>query len=185
MKHRNALSALCGAALMALLLAGCSQTAPDTREADAKAIKDLESRWNQDFASKDVEKMVAHYADDAVVMSPGMPPSSGKDAIRKMLTEMTADPALSLKFQASRVEVAKSSDIAYTQGSYTMTMTDPSSKKVIDDHGSYVTTYSKQPDGSWKAVADIATSEAPPAARPAPTPKKKRLPRGSTPRGHH
>ena len=147
---------------MALLLAGCSQTAPDTREADAKAIKDLESRWNQDFASKDVEKMVAHYADDAVVMSPGMPPSSGKDAIRKMLTEMTADPALSLKFQASRVEVAKSSDIAYTQGSY-----------------------SKQPDGSWKAVADIATSEAPPAARPAPTPKKKRLPRGSTPRGHH
>ena len=45
MKHRNALSALCGAALMALLLAGCSQTAPDTREADAKAIKDLESRW--------------------------------------------------------------------------------------------------------------------------------------------
>jgi hypothetical protein len=66
-----------------------------------------------------------------------------------------------------------------------MTMTDPSSKKVIDDHGSYVTTYSKQPDGSWKAVADIATSEAPPAARPAPTPKKKRLPRGLTPRGHH
>jgi ketosteroid isomerase-like protein len=62
------------------------------------------------------------------------------------------------------VEVAKSGDLAYTQGTYQMTMTDPVSKHVIHDHGSYVTTYAKQPDGMWKAVADIATSEAPPAA---------------------
>ena len=67
------------------------------------------------------------------------------------------------------MEVAKAGDVAYTQGSYTMTMTDPNSKQVINDHGSYVTTYRKQPDGSWKAVADIATSEVPP---PAPPPAK-------------
>jgi len=71
---------------------------------------------------------------------------------------MLADPALTLKFQSSWVEVAKASDIAYTQGSYIMTMTDPHSKQVVNDHGSYVTTYSKQPDGSWNVVADIATS---------------------------
>ena len=50
-----------------------------------------------------------------------------------------------------------------------MTMTDPNSKQVINDHGSYVTTYRKQPDGSWKAVADIASSEVP---LPAPPPAK-------------
>ncbi|MBZ5619394.1 MAG: SgcJ/EcaC family oxidoreductase [Acidobacteriia bacterium] len=166
-------TALCGAALMALLLTGCSQTSPDTREADAKALRDNETQWNQDFASKDVDKLIAHYADNAVLMVPGMPASSGKDAIRKTLTEMLADPALSLKFQSSRVETAKSGDIAYTQGTYTMTMTDPNSKQVVNDHGSYVTTYSKQPDGSWKAVADIATSEVPPAAPPSPAAKKK------------
>jgi uncharacterized protein (TIGR02246 family) len=116
--------------------------------------------------SKDVEKLAAHYADNAVLMAPGMPPSSGKDAIRKTLAGMLTDPALSLKFQASRVEVSKSGDLGYTQGSYTMTVTDPNSKQVINDHGSYVTTYGKQADGSWKAVADIATSEVPP---PAPT----------------
>jgi hypothetical protein len=64
--------------------------------------------------------------------------------------------------------------MGFTQGSYTMTMTDPSSKKVITDHGSYVTTYAKQPDGSWKAVADIATSEVPPATQPSPAPTKKK-----------
>jgi len=165
--------ALGTATVIALLLAGCSQTAPDTREADAKAVKDTETQWNQDYVTKELDKVAAHYADNAVLMISGMPSSSGKDAIRKTLTEMLADPALTLKFQASRVEVAKAGDLAYTQGSYTMTMTDPMSKQVINDHGSYVTTYSKQPDGSWKAVADIATSEVPPAMPPSPSPKGK------------
>lgn len=167
----NNATTLYGAAMLALMLASCSQ-APDTREADAQALRDNETRWNQDFASKDAVKLVAHYADDAVLMSPGMPASSGKDAIRKVLQEMVTDPALSLKFQASKVEVAKAGDLAYTQGSYTMTMTNPVSKQVINDHGSYVTAYRKQPDGSWKAVVDIATSEVPPAAPP-PAKKKK------------
>jgi ketosteroid isomerase-like protein len=83
---------------------------------------------------------------------------------------MVADPALSLKFHTARVEVAKSGDVAYTQGAYTMTVTDPNTKQLINDHGTYVTTWRKQPDGTWKAVADIVTSEVPP---PAPPPSQK------------
>jgi uncharacterized protein (TIGR02246 family) len=162
------IAAFCGLTVLALLLAGCSSTPPDTREADAKALKDLEAQWNREYASKDAAKVAAHYADDAVLMSPGMPASSGKDAISKTLMEMVSDPALSLKFQSSKVEVSKSGDLGYTQGSYTLTMTDPASKKVISDHGSYVTTYRKQADGSWKAVADIASSEVPPPAPKTP-----------------
>ncbi|HEY6376745.1 MAG TPA: DUF4440 domain-containing protein, partial [Edaphobacter sp.] len=106
----------------------------------------------------------------AVLMGPGMPASHGKDAIRTTIKEMVSDPAVALQFQSSKAEVAKDGDIAYTQGSYTMTMTDPQSKQVIHDHGSYVTTYRKQTDGTWKAVADIATSEVPPStAPPAPS----------------
>ena len=165
------LALFCGIAAVASLFTGCSETPPDTRAADAKALRDVETQWIQDFASKDAEKLVAHYADDAVLMNPGMPPSVGKDAIRKTLKDLVGDPALSLKFQASKVEVGKGGDIGYTQGSYTMTMTDPSSKHVINDHGSYVTTYRKGSDGTWKAVADIATSEVPPPAAPKPAAK--------------
>jgi ketosteroid isomerase-like protein len=67
--------------------------------------------------------------------------------------------------------VAGSGDLAYSRGTYTMTMTDPKTKKPVTDHGSYVTDYRKQPDGSWKAVADIVTSEVPMA--PAGPMKKK------------
>jgi len=36
--------------------------------------------------------------------------------------------------------------MAHTQGTYQMTMTDPLSKHVIHEHGSYGTTYPKQDD---------------------------------------
>jgi len=152
------------------MLTACNQTpapAPNTHDADVKAMQDSEVQWNQEWASKDAAKIAARYADDAVLMVPGGPPTSGKDAILKSLTGMVADPALSLKFQSSKADAAASGDIGWTQGSYTLTLTDPMSKKVVNDHGSYVTTYRKQADGSWKAVADIATSEVPPATPPA------------------
>ena len=153
----------------ALFTAGCNQAPPpapapiDNREADAKTIRDTEDGWNKEMEAKDLDKCVGHYADDATLMAPGMPAAHGKEAIKKMLTEMLKDPALSLKFQASRIEVAKSGDVGFSQGTYAMTMTDPASKKVLHDKGSYVTGYMKQPDGSWRAVSDISTSEGPAA----------------------
>jgi uncharacterized protein (TIGR02246 family) len=166
------LAMLCAVTAIALSAIACNQTPPDTRDADAAAIKATEAQWNQDWAAKDADKMAAHYADDAVLMVPGGPSTTGKDAILTSLKQMVSDPAISLTFAASKVEVAKSGDVGWTQGSYQLTLTDPMSKQVIHDHGSYVTTYRKQADGSWKAVADIATSEVPPPM-PAPAAAKK------------
>lgn len=157
------LTAIGATAAAALLLSVCL-TAADPRD-PAQALKDNEAQWNRDFAARDVDKLVAHYTDTAVLMSPGMPACKGKEAIRQMLTGMVRDTSLSLKFEASRIEVSKGGDLAFTQGSYTMTMSDPAhAGQKINDHGSYVTVYRKQGDGSWKAVSDIATSEVPPPA---------------------
>lgn len=157
------LAALLGASMIALAAISCG-TSADTHDADVKAIKDNETQWNQDWASKDLDKIAAHYANDAVLMVPGMAAVTGKDAIEDSLRQMTQDPAMSLKFQASDVEVAKSGDLAFTRGSYTLTLTDPLTKKPINDHGSFVTTYRKLASGSWKVSSDIATSAAPPPA---------------------
>jgi uncharacterized protein (TIGR02246 family) len=167
---KNVVSLACIAGI-AMMMAACNQ-APDTHDADVQAIKTLETTWSQDYATKNADKIASYYADDAVLMAPGMAPASGKDAIHSMIAGMAADPALSLKFQASRVDAAKSGDVAWSQGSYTMSMTDPNTKQVVNDHGSYVTVYHKQADGSWKVVSDIATSSVPPPM-PAPEPKKK------------
>ena len=146
-----------------LLLSGCTQAPPpappDTSAADEKAIRDGEVAWNADWASKDVEKIAAHYADDATLMIPGAPLMKGKDAIKAGFKPMTADTNLALTFSASSVAVSK--DIAYTQGSYTLTSTDGKTKKPVSEKGSYVTIYKKQADGSWKAIEDINAPEAP------------------------
>ena len=160
-------AAVCAAGVAVFLTSCAPAPPPDTHDADVQAIKDNEAQWNKDFQAKDVDKLVAHYVDDATVMNPGTPPAVGKEAIRAMLKEMVGDSALMLGFQTSRVEVAKSGDLAFTQGSYTMTMTNPATKKPMNDKGSYVTGYRKQADGSWKAVSDIASSETPPGPPPA------------------
>lgn len=166
----KSIAGLCAATALLLTLTACNQAppaAPNTHDTDVKAIQDTETQWGQDWAAHDAAKIASHYEDDAVLMVPGGPPTTGKDAIQKALAATVS--SMDLKFQASKVDVASSGDLGYTQGSYTLALTDPKTKKVVNDHGSYVTTYRKQADGSWKAVADIANSETP---QPAPAKKK-------------
>src|SRR5690242_3648702 len=120
---------LLATAVAVMMLTGCNQAMPDTHDADVKAIRDNETQWNADWVAKDLEKLMAHYADDAILGVPGGPAASGKDAIRAGFKEMVADPALSLKFSADKVEVAKSGDVGYTQGKYQLTVTDAATKQ--------------------------------------------------------
>lgn len=155
------------AVALAVVLAGCSQAPPpakDTREADAKAIRDLEADWMQSFNARDANKIAVFYADDASVFMPNMPVLTGPDAIKAALEQEVADKGFSLSFASTKVEVAKSGDLGYSQGAYTMTMTAPKSKRVLTEKGKYVTVFKKQTDGGWKVVADIVNADGPAAA---------------------
>lgn len=151
-----------------LLLAGCSTTppAPVTSAVDISAekakIRDLEAAWSKDAAAKDVDKSVANYADDAILMIPGSPAAKTKDAVRASWKGMLGDPNFKISFAPDRIEVSASGDLATTHGSYTMTMTNPRTKKPVEDKGSYLTVYKKQADGNWKAIEDTTSSEIPP-----------------------
>src|SRR5665213_2121421 len=162
-----------------LLLAGCSGTpaAPaDTSAADLKAIKDGEIAWSADFGSRDPDKIVSHYADDATLMMPDKPIIMGKDAIRSAVAQMYTDKNLALSFTTTTAQVAKSGDIAYTQGTYSMTMTNPKTKKPVEEKGKYLTVYKKQSDGTWKAVEDIDNADAPATPVAVATARKKSAP---------
>lgn len=164
----NRILTFCAATMLGASLTACNQAPAPTanattsnHDADVQAIRDNEKQWNQDFAAKDVSKLTGHYAEDAVLMTPGMDPALGKAAIQKRVEDLVKDPAMALQFQSVTVDVASSGDLGYSRGTYTMTITDPKTKKPINDHGSYVTDYRKQADGSWKAVADVVVSEVP------------------------
>ena len=149
--------------LAAALLTGCAQTAPDTHDADVAAIKDAEAAWVKDAGTKDIEKFVAHYTDDAALLLPNTPVLSSKDAIRNGLKGMLADPNFAVTFGAVKVDAAKSGDLAYSQGSYSLTTSD-AKKAPMTEKGHYLTVWRKQADGSWKSVEDTFMADAPPPA---------------------
>jgi uncharacterized protein (TIGR02246 family) len=160
---------LLGALLLFAGAVGCNQAPPapaaipDTHDADVQAIKDLEVAWAKTSAAKDAEKFASYYAESATLMLEGTPPVNGKEAIGKTIKEMMGDPNFALDFQGTKCDVAKSGEVAYSQGTYTMTMSNPKTKKASTDKGKYLTVFKKQADGSWKAVEDMVSSDGPPA----------------------
>jgi len=153
---------LIGCLTLAALAAGCSNAPaplPDTRAADVQAVKDLEAAWVKDAAAKDEDKWVSYFAEDASGLYPGAGILNGKAAIKVAMGPYFADPNFSLTFQSTRAMASKGGDMVYSQGTYTMTVTDPKTKKPMTDKGKYLTVYTKQADGSWKAVADTFNSD--------------------------
>jgi uncharacterized protein (TIGR02246 family) len=163
---RTALFLVAGV-LFPVLQSGCMRTpaavtaTPDTRALDEKAIRDSEAAWVKAFATKEPEKAAAFYADDAASMLPDTPLMTGRKAIVAGMKPELGDPNFSLVFAPSKVEIAKSGDIAYSQGTFKYTTTDPKTRKRVCQAGNYVEVYKKQADGTWKVQEDIATEETP------------------------
>jgi uncharacterized protein (TIGR02246 family) len=146
-----------------LIWTGCSQSpAPDTREADARALREGEvAAFVKDWGGKDAERIAAHYTHDGNVMVPNSPMMTGKDAIGKVMKDVLNDPNWSLALQPVQVEVSRGGDLGYTRGTYVLTATDLASKKPVTEKGRFITIFRKGADGSWKAIEDINNAEAP------------------------
>jgi uncharacterized protein (TIGR02246 family) len=149
---------------LAGLAAGCSTASappPDTRVADIQAVKDLEASAAKHANARDAEKWASFFAEDASGLFPGASTLNGRAAIKAMIEPLCADPNFSLSLQSTRAIASKGGDMVYSQGTYTMTMTDLKTKKPMTDKGKYLTIFTKQPDGNWKAVADTFNSDSP------------------------
>ena len=161
--NRWTLGALSVCVVTALGFAACNpatQTvvpAVDTRPVDEAAIRSADAAWTKAAESKDIAGTTAVYADDAVLMAPGGPIATGKDAITKGWTGMMADKNFALSFGPTKIEVAKSGDLAYELGDYSLTLSDKKGKAQASK-GKYVVVWGKQKDGSWKALVDAPTT---------------------------
>ncbi|MGH9647402.1 MAG: YybH family protein [Bryobacteraceae bacterium] len=133
---------------------------PDTRAADVQAVKEVEAAWVKDAATKDAAKWASYFSDDGAGLYPGGPTVTGKEALKSSIAPMLADPNFALNFESTHVVAAKGGDMVYSYGTYTMTMSNPKTKKPMNDKGKFMTVYMKQADGSWKAVADTFNSDA-------------------------
>ena len=124
------------AASALVLLSSCNRPEPvdNTQSAitDTAAIeqqiRDIETKWQADYNARNVDALTGHYAEDAALANPGEPLALDSASRRTVLARIVSDPSLKMQFEADRVLVAKSGELAYSRGEYSMQTVDPVTK---------------------------------------------------------
>lgn len=147
--------------LMLALPTACQrQGAPNTSTTDEAALRKLDDEWSKAVGAKDVEKTMAYYVDDALMMPPNIPALTGKGAIRALWKSLLEAPAFSGGWKATKIDVARSGDLAYVSGTYELTESDDNGQPMTDK-GKYMQVWKKQSDSNWKCVAHMFSSDLP------------------------
>jgi len=126
---------------------------PDTRAADEAAIRKADADWAQAAQTKQVAAWTAFYADDAVVQPPNAKIADDKASIDATVAGLFKLRDLKLGWQTTKVEVARSGDLAYARGTYGASWRNNRGRPV-KEVGKYVEVWRKQPDGEWKCIVD-------------------------------
>lgn len=122
---------------------------------DDQAVRDADAAWSSAAGSRDLDRTVSFYSEDALVLPPNEPAVTGKDGVRKLWKEFL-DSITAIRWRATRVEMATSGDMAVLTGIYELTMKDGSK-----DVGKYCEVWKQKSDGSWKCGIDMFSSDIP------------------------
>lgn len=120
-------------------------------------VSEILHRMDREFAARakagDAKSLVeGFYADDACVMPPQREVIRGHKAVMQLWKGVIAAGLKDLTLDTTHIEV--SGDIAYGIGQFRM-IVEPKGGHLSEETGKYLVVYRKQPDSTWKAVADM------------------------------
>ena len=81
--------------------------------AEASDLMRLSREWSRKVATGPVDDWIDFWADDAVLMPPGLPPVRGKAAIRQYVETAAAIPGFQIRWEPESVCVSQAGDLAY------------------------------------------------------------------------
>jgi len=142
--------------LILLMLAAGSFAHRADAQSDLLSLVETERAFARTAATKGIrDSFLAYLADDGVLFRPL--PVNGK----QWMSARPARPGL-LKWEPTFAYVSRAGDLGYDTGPWEFREKGPDDKPI--GHGYFVTVWKKQPDGTWKFVIDIGTSNPPPAS---------------------
>jgi ketosteroid isomerase-like protein len=145
--------------LIAFIAAAACATVPpvaDTGAIEASFVAGTNA-WLDAYNAGDADKIVAMYANDAVVMPPNAPVCTGRDELRAYITsDMAASKAAGIVLVNGPSTTGATGDLGWHQGIYTVKA---ASGETIGS-GSYMEVWRKI-DGTWVIVRDIWNSDRP------------------------
>ncbi|MDE2220361.1 MAG: SgcJ/EcaC family oxidoreductase [Gammaproteobacteria bacterium] len=141
-----------------LALAGCAQQAtPVDTSADVAAMHDATNAWVAAYNAGDADKIVALYADDAIMMPPDGTSLKGRDAMKQYLTaDMAASKAAGVSFALDADTGGVSGELGWHSGTFHVAGANGASVGT----GKYVEVWHRA-DGKWLMIRDIWNNDAP------------------------
>lgn len=143
------------------VLAGAGCASAGTPADAASEILRVDAEWSRAAQSRDLDRILSFWAEDAIVYPPGAPALVGKAAIREYVAKSLQISGFAISWKTEHAVVSKSGDMAYATGTNRVTFPGPDGKPITVE-GKAVTVWRKQTDGSWKCVIDIWNDLAPP-----------------------
>lgn len=123
--------------------------------ADFNAVGAAHDQYATAFNSNEAKAVAAFYAEDAVLMLPGIPAIQGRQAIQAMFEEYFKHNAAKMKHTPLDTQV--SGDWAYERGKIREAVT-PMSGQPMERSLKYLAILKRQADGAWRVHVDIDNS---------------------------
>lgn len=150
--RRTSLLLTLGAAVM---VAACTQSAPETAEVDtaameAEAVAAIEAQIDaflEAFNSGEVAGLGPTYAEDAVSLAPDEPVLEGRAAIMQSMEAFHA--AFSATQTANTDEIDVFGDLAFARGTWNVRQTPTGGGDEQERNGKWLVLYKRQVDGAW------------------------------------
>jgi len=129
-------------------------------DAQLKAIIDgLNSAAMDAFRRGDSETLAAGFTADGKLLAPNAPMAVGRHAVASGWRQLCALPNVTASWHAISVEQARSADLAFEVGAYSLAFDSDSGR--VQDVGKYVVVWRKE-GGAWRIAADVLNSDLPP-----------------------
>jgi ketosteroid isomerase-like protein len=125
---------------------------------DPNVLMQAERAFAQATAERGVDGWMEFMAPNAVELS--AEPLVGLDQIRNGMAKQFRLPGFKITWEPTKAEFLGNGDVGYAVGRYQVRFTSDDGKPQVET-GSYLTTWQKQKDGSWKVVSDIGSPDPP------------------------
>jgi uncharacterized protein (TIGR02246 family) len=121
--------------------------------AEVKAITAVNDAFGAGVMAKDWKAVSALYVSDGVFYPPGESAVKGRSAIEACLTAFPAVTAFSMR----TTKIDGRDDLAYAQGTFTMTLAPPSGATPSQESGYFLQVLRRQANGTWQIAVQMSS----------------------------
>lgn len=145
--------------LVSGVLSGCQQGGIPEADLDSEAelVRGRAQQLVEAENRKDLDAIMAFYAQDAAIQPPDAPAVQGPDAIRQLYTSFFRDvPFVSVAATSTALHVARGGDLAYETGINRFLLDKGGAR--VEEVGKYLAVWRKV-DGEWRVAAVAFSSD--------------------------